>query len=72
MDPLKKKLADKWAGTECTIIDSRTGLEHRGRIVGRQNEFATVWALDDDRLDSEYTWATVDRVMNENEGRFVI
>ncbi len=67
-----RKLADKWAGHECEIIDSKTGLEYKARIMGRLNDFATVGAINELNVKCEYSWHTVDHVMNENEGRFIL
>jgi len=52
----QKRLADKWAGEECTL-DGKPA-----RVLGRLNDFATIAQIPDGKK-AEWTWDKVERIM---------
>lgn len=52
----RKRIADRWAGTQC-YLDGKLAI-----IAGRLNDFATIATLDGSQ-SVDFAWLTVDRIM---------
>ena len=56
-------LAERWAGSVCTLDGKEA------RVVGRLNEFATVRQVKG-KAEADFSWFTVDRIMVFKKGAF--
>jgi len=60
----RKRIANKYAGKRCTLNGQAA------TVTGRLNRFAKVVRLQDTELGTEWSWETVERIM-EKGGKFV-
>ena len=60
---MKKRFAHEYAGRPCTLNGKAA------RVTGRLNAFATVAQIPEGE-SAEFSWITVDRVMQYKDGTF--
>ena len=57
LDKERQKLANLWAGKQCTLNGKRA------KIVGGKLPFPKIVELDGGQLEAEFSWQAVDRIM---------